>query len=495
MKALSNILGAALCGALLCVPAVRAQQQTPDQSEQPKPSDQGATQPSGPIPAYRSPLAGAANNDEDTDTNTELTPDTSPLTGAQNLTLGTPTTRNYWQPHIDILATVDSNPVETPGQSSWGTWTSFSGGIDVHRTSGNSSMLLSYVGGGMISNNSDASNGVVQALSFSDLFTFRRWSLLFLDALNYLPESAAGFGGLGGGTSPGQPGLGPGFGTGQSLLTGRGQNLGNSFATQVDTFLSARASLTFVAGVSLLKYFDSDLLNYGSVDFRAGYNYQLDRKNTIGAAYSFSDYIYTNSDQSFVSHTVQAFYGRRVTGRLAFQISAGPQIVISSLPIAPNPGTSGGGTGSTTTGSTTQLYWALNTNVLYQMRRTGLGLGYSHGVGGGSGVLAGSLTDTVTGTVSREMSRTFSSGITGGYSRNKGLVIETAGLSSQTYDYWFGGASLSHPIGRTLALNLSYQLQYQTSNASFCTGSTCGTSVIRNLISFGVGWHERPLLF
>ncbi|MGA8767031.1 MAG: hypothetical protein WB559_08430, partial [Candidatus Acidiferrales bacterium] len=90
MKTLSNILGAALCVASLCAPAVWAQQQTPDQTQQQTPSDQGATQPSGPIPAYRSPLASAANNDEDTETNTDLTPDTHSLTGAQNLTLGTP---------------------------------------------------------------------------------------------------------------------------------------------------------------------------------------------------------------------------------------------------------------------------------------------------------------------------------------------------------------------------------------------------------------------
>ena len=84
-------------------------------------------------------------------------------------------------------------------------------------------------------------------------------------------------------------GLGPAFTPGQSLLTGRGQNLGNYFDTEVERFLTARTSLTFVGGYSLLQYFDSDLLNYGTVDSRAGYNYQIDRKNTIGLVYTFSD--------------------------------------------------------------------------------------------------------------------------------------------------------------------------------------------------------------
>jgi len=47
--------------------------------------------------------------------------------------------------------------------------------------------------------------------------------------------------------------------------------------------------------------------------------------------------------------------------------------------------------------------------------------------------------------------------------------------------------------GRSLNLNLGYQLQYQNSNASFCTGSGCGSSYVRNLITFGVGWRKQPI--
>jgi hypothetical protein len=75
------------------------------------------------------------------------------------------------------------------------------------------------------------------------------------------------------------------------------------------------------------------------------------------------------------------------------------------------------------------------------------------------------------------------------------VAVGTTTPLSQAYDYWFVGANLSHPVGRALGLTLSYQMQYQDSNTSFCIGPTCGTSVIRHLISVGVGWHERPLLF
>ena len=498
MRTPFNIFAALLCMVALYAPAMHAQQQAPDQTQQQSAPDQGQTQPTQatvPIPAYRSPLAGAADNGEETDT--EVAPDTTPITGVQNFSLGMQTTRSYWQPHVDVFSTIDSNPAQNAGSTDWGVSGSLSGGVDLHRNSGNSNLDLSYLGGATFSNNSIEGNGVVQALNFSEKLSFRRWVVSFFDQLSYLPESSAGFNGLGGVALPGSGagGLGSGFTPGQSLLTGQGQNLGNSIAGEVDALLTARSSLTFAGGYSLLHYFDSDLFNYGNASFRAGYNYQIDRKNTIGLSYTFSEYNYSNSDQSITTHTMQVSYGRRVTGRLAFQIATGPQIALFQIPISTGTGSSGGGGTPSATGPTTQVYWSLSTNLQYALRRASFALGYNHGVEGGSGALAGSLTDTVYGSATRQMSRTFSSGITGGYSRNAGLAIGTTTPTSQTYDYWYGGGSFSHPIGRTLGLTFSYQLQYQSSNVAFCLGPTCGTSVIRNTISFGIGWHERPLLF
>jgi len=482
MRMLRSALWASLCVVVLAAPATRAQQQTPDQS-------------SGPIPAYHSPLATAADNGETTNTQ-ELAPDTNSLSGAQYLSLGTPITRSYWQPRFNLFTTADSNALETANTPGWVAWTSVSGGIDIHQTSGNNSMILSYTSGGMFTNSSGVSNGVIQGLSFSDKVSFHRASITFFDDLNYLPESSFGFGGLGGSLlqGSGSPGLGLGFTPGQSILTGRGQNLGNSFVTEVDTFLTPRASLTFVGGYSLVDYFDNNLLNYNDVSFRGGYNYQMNRGDTIAVLYTFSGFRYGNFNQSINDHTVQLSYGRRVTGRLAFQIAAGPQVAFSRIPINGGVGSVGGGAGSPTS-STTRIYWSLTTSLQWQAGRTGLGLNYNHGVGGGSGVLAGSLADVVRGSVTRQVSRTFSSGLTAGYSRNQGLAIGNLIPTTQTYDYWFVGGNLTHPLGRSLGLTFSYQMQYQNSNAMFCIGPTCGTSVVRNMISVGVGWHERPLLF
>jgi hypothetical protein len=217
----------------------------------------------------------------------------------------------------------------------------------------------------------------------------------------------------------------------------------------------------------------------------------MSQRNTIAVLYSFSAFRFSHFDQSIDDHTAQISFARRVTGRLAFQIGAGPQVVMFRTPIPSGSGSSGGGTTSST-----QIYWSLNTALQYQVQRIGLGLAYNHGVSGGSGVLAGAIGDTVTGSVTRQMSRTFSSGVTAGYARNYGLTTESeTSPASQTYNYWFAGASFSHPWGRSLGLTLSYQMQYQDSNSTFCIGPACGTKLVRHLISVGLGWHERRLLF
>ena len=492
-RSFQHAIWVCLCALALQVPVARAQQE--QQPQQPI-QQESSTQSSGPIPAYRSPLASASDNGDDEDSDSQqVAPDTGSLSGAQYLSLGIPTAHSYWQPHFDVSATADSNALETASSAGWGAWMSVTAGVDVRRTSGSNDMTLSYTSGGMFSNYTGISNGIVQGLTFKDKLAFRRSSLSFFDNLNYLPESSFGFGGVGGNATLGSTslGLGSAFTPGQSLLTGYGQNLENSFATELDTYLTRRTSLTFVGGYSLLHYFDSDLLDFGDFTFRGGYNYQVTRKDTLAVLYTFSGFRYSNFDQSINDHTVWISYARRVTGRLAFQVAAGPQFVMSRVPIGGNaePGSSGPGAGM----NSTQILWSLNTAVQWQPNRTALNLTYNHGVSGGSGVLAGSISDVVTGSAARQVSRTFSDALTVGYSRNQGLATTGSTPSSQTYDYWFAGVSLTHPMGRALGLTFSYQMQYQTSNSTFCIGPTCGSNVIRNVISVGVGWHERPLLF
>ena len=230
--------------------------------------------------------------------------------------------------------------------------------------------------------------------------------------------------------------------------------------------------------------------------FQAGYNYQLNRQDTLAVLYNFSGLRYSGFNQLINDNRVNVSYGRRVTGRLAFQVAAGPEIVFFQIPISGSAAGSGGtsGTPLVPTPGTTKLYWSASTSLTYQFRRSGVGLAYSHGVNGGSGVLAGAEGDSVTGTASRVLSRSLNGGLQFGYSRNSGLSIAST-PSNQTYSYWFGGGNLSHPWGRRLNLFVNYELEYQNSNSSFCVGPECGDSFVRHLISIGLGWRDHPLAF
>ncbi len=485
MRPLHNSFLVVIYVAALGVPAARAQQQSQGQAAQP-------------IPAYHSPLASAADNGTDPNADPQkLGPDTRSLTGVQDLSLGVPAeTHSFWQPHVDVTSTVDSDPLNASGNNGWTSFTSFFGGVDLHRNSGNSALTLSYIGGGSFSNDGNSSNGIIQGLNFSEKLTYRRYSISFFDQLMYAPQTMLGASGLPGGPSlpgGGTLGLGSGYAPGQSILTARGQRLTNSADAEVDTYLTARTSLTFVGGYSLLDSVDDSLLNYGNVIFSAGYNYQMTPKDTIGLSYQYSAFNYSNFDQSIKTNVVSLSYGRRITGKLAIQLAGGPNIAFLRFPITTTPG---GGTGNPSTSSTTQVYGSFNANLQYQFRRAGLTAAYSHGVSGGSGVLAGSVADNVTGTVTRQLSRTFNGGWNFGYSRNHGLAVSGSTVAStQTFDYWFTGFNLNHPWGRSLNLFLNYQLQYQNSNTPVCTGPGCGTSITRNQISFGLGWHRQPIPF
>jgi len=484
-------LGLAIGAMALSVPIAWAQQQEPDQSGQP-------AQPSQPIPAYHSPLASAANPQDQENADSErLLPDTTALTGIQDLSLGMPATNHsYWQPHVDASSAIDSNPLSANGQAGLTAFASVSGGIDLHRNSGNSMLTLSYIGGGSFSNDSDVSNGILQGLNFSERLSYRRYVLSFFDQLMYAPQTAFGAAGIPNGpTLPGGGtlGFGNGYTPGQSVLTARGQRLTNFSGGEMDVLLTPRTSLTFVGGYSLLNSSDDSQLNYGNVILSAGYNYQLSRQNTIGLSYQYSSFNYSNFDQSIKNNIISASFGRRITGKLAFQASGGPDIALIRMPLTAPPGTAGA---STSSGYMTQVYASISAALQYQLRQTSISAAYNHGISGGSGVLAGAITDNFTGTVSRQVSRAFNVSGNAGYSRNRGIqVVGITTPANETFDYWFAGANVSHPLGRTMNIFLSYQLQYQNTGASVCTGPGCAGSLTRNQVIFGFGWHKQPIPF
>jgi hypothetical protein len=506
MRSLRYILAVGLVTGAMVAPWARAQQQSSQQSSQQseqQSSQQPQNQAAQPIPAYRSPFALGTDNDaQDANGGQQtLEPDTHSLVGAQDLSLGAPKTGySFWTPYFELSSTLDSNGVSTNG-TGWATWATVYGGIDLRRTSSNSSLTVNYLGGGAFSDGTGTGNGVIQELGLGEQLTFRRASIAFLDQFGYLPESSFGFAGIGGAalSTGGNLGLQTGFTPNQSILTSLGQRLSNSSIVEVNTFLTPRSTLTFVGAYGLLYFFDNNLNDSREASAQAGYNYQLTRKDTIAVFYRFDGFRYDNINQSINDNTVQASYARRVTGRLAFRLAAGPSIAFSEIPISGSSGTSTETSSTAATGSKIrQIFWDASSSLTYQLERAQLQGSYYHGVTGGSGVLAGAQTDNVSGSASRQLTPNLNGVFTIGYSRNEGLAVtptSTLASSGQTYDYWFGGVNFGRTFGRSTRLQIGYQVNYQTSSAAFCVTTPCSTTFLLHQVFLSLGWNPRPIAF
>ena len=499
--------GAGLCVSLLIgiVPkALAAQQPQSEQSQQPSQSQQPQdqpSQPSQPIQAYHSPLAILGGTGSETNPD-GLTPDTNSLAGVLDFSLGFPNERrSFWQPYLTVNATVDSDPLGLTNHSGWAGYSTVLGGIELRKFSGISDLTLSYIGGGSFSNAGSVGDFVTQQAGLAERISMHRLNLSFFDQFDYIPEAGFGYQGLSGSLLPegGAIGLQNSFLFGQSILTARGQRALNTSLGQADVLISPRSTLTVAGGYSFLQFFDNDLLNSSDIIFQAGYTRQFGPENALGAIYRFNGYRYGSLGQSINDNTVYLSYGRRLTGRLALRLAAGPEFAYFQLPINGATPTSGTPTsGPSATMNQALVTYSLSTSLAYSLARTTLGLGFDRGVSDGSGVLAGAITDTVRATVAHQLARTFAGKLSFGYSHNNGLAVitpSTPASGAQSYDYWFGSVSLTHPFGRTADCFVSYQTQYQTSNSTFCIGPTCETSVTRQIISMGFSWRAHPEAF
>lgn len=512
--------GMMILAAGFIVAGLRAQQEAPDQSNQDQQPNQGQqqgqqqdqnqqpnqnqgnqepqtenpdqnqnqNQPQQPIPAYRSPLGGTTGED-DSSAPQQYEPDTRPLSGVQDLSVGTPgDRRSNWSPYLGVLATGDSDSLGATKGTGWTSYESVIGGVNLERQSLATELELQYIGGGTFYTGNGVGTSVVQDLGITETLRWRRNTLTLVDLAGYFPETSFGYGsaiGLPGLTTV-TGGLQPAFLPGESILTAEGQRFSNTSLVQSDIGLSARSSFTVVGGYSFLRFLDNNLLDYSDINAQAGYNYQMTRHDTIAVYYRFVQLRYSALTSNLVNHIVNVSYGHRITGKLAFRAAAGPEV--SSYPDSVV-------IGGSPTNSTTRVSWSMDTGLTYQeAERTSLGVQYSHGVTGGSGIFFGAESDRVTGTIQHRM-RGMDAQLAGGYSRNRGLTVPGVTSTGQVYNYWFSDVNLDRSLSRELSLRLTYELQYQYSNLAFCITSPCGTSFTRNTISLGVNWRGRPTLF
>jgi hypothetical protein len=438
-----------------------------------------------PKPAARSipPISDINNTPDDSQTPAgQLQPDTTPLTGLLTPTLGTPVLEHsFLLVGAQFGSTAESAGL---GSSGWYANNFFLGNVSLVKNWRQALTSINYSGGGYVSTNNSQGDGAYQNFSFFQDVRSARWDVSLVDLFAYLPQSQFGFGG---GTNLGQPGTGgtlsipePGVGGGasQNIFSAVGTRYMNTAVAQANYTLTTRDSLTLSGSDGILRFTNSADLNNDTISAGLGYNRQLTKADTIGLFYGFAAFHFSGNPQAFGSHSAGVAYGRKITGRLALQVSGGPQISTYRIPV---------------NGSTRVVSGTGNANLSYGLQNGNITLSYHHSLSNGSGVLTGSKQDQVSFAVSQRLGRIWSGLANLGYSRNSSLG-NMAGSSDNTYNDWFFSAGLGRPFGRDIQFGIAYTADLQRANQPGCTGTACNTDFTQHMITLSLQWHTRPFV-
>ena len=428
---------------------------------------------------------GGQDSNGDQGSTSNLNPDTRPLTGVENPTLGTPGIRHsYWLPGFQYADTVRSSALNQATSLGWNTTSLVTGNFSLLEAWSRAQLAVNYSGGASFSSDSAQGNSQFQQLGLVETFDGGRWQLHFLDQFSYLPETQFGFGagtalsipGVGGPLAPPLPGLQNSYVPNQSVFTTFGPRYSNSFATQAAYTVSRRGSITAAGTYGILRFIEAGNIESNNANFTVGYNYTLTNADTLGVQYRFSGYRYIGNPQAIDDQILQFMYGRKIIGRIALQLHGGPDVTTLRVPA---------------NNSTTRISGSGGASLTYALNRGNMALTYDHDISGGSGVFAGANTNQLQFSLGRQFSREWAASLNVGYSRN-GSVVSAA--SSQAYNSWSIGGGLSRPFGRNANFTMGYTTQIQTSNQAVCAAGICSTNFTSQQITLGLQWHTRPFV-
>jgi hypothetical protein len=414
-----------------------------------------------------------------------LSPDTRPLTGAQPLTLGFGGRRPlYLLSRFQFRETADTNPgTRAPTGTQFVSVAQMVGSLALQRSGSASDLAITYAAGSSLYfyNKHPDLNLSFHQLALSHRLACRRWGLLLADQASYLPESSFGFGGFGSLNNAGSgANLLPAFIPNQTILTGIARRISNAAVADASYQFSPRTALTATVSYGVLRFLDRGFIDSTQLAVQTGYNQVLNDRDTIGLIYGFSRFSFQGVKSRIENHLIHFAYGRRVTGRMALQFTAGPRMW--NLRNTPED-----------TGA--RLSWSMGGALSYRRGRDGFSLGYQRDITGGSGVFLGTTSDAVQVGHARDLFSRWTVNSDFGYARNVGLQETNLGLNNLQFQTLFGGTSLNRRLGRSMSFDLSYRIFRQASDNSVCILSSCGRVFLRHQLglTFSFDWSPRPI--
>jgi hypothetical protein len=415
-----------------------------------------------------------------------LQPDTRPLTGIQTLSLGSEQYRHsYWVPGFQYGNTIQSMSLaESAPVTSWSSDNYLAGNLSLLSTWSRAQLAVNYSGGGFLSTNDALGNGYFHELGIIQSFKWGRLSVALLDQFTYLPEALFGFGGairlgvpgISTSLAPLSPDLVSNLVPSQSILASTGTRYSNASAAELTYALNPRSSITMAGSYGFLHFLEPGNFNGAQSGANLGYEYLLTSKDSIGVLYRFTSFQYQGLSQAIGSHAASLAYGRKITARLALQLTAGPEIALFRVPVD---------------GRTSQVLPFVSTSLVYGVPRGQLSFGYSQGVSGGSGLLAGSNSNQLTFSGNHHVGRLWTVMGSLSFARNRSLT-SSASLPSTDLGSWVATAGVSYPFGPNANMSFGYTALIQSSSQP-CVGP-CTTNFTQHEISLGFQWNTRPFV-
>jgi len=470
-----------------CAAAVHAQAQ--NQNSQ-------SAGPSSPSPATSSPATGggygkrptgagrgvSSANDPQPYDPSQVTPDANTLAGAQLFGVGSlEHSHNVFDPSFSVSELGQTFPGAS-GQTYLSSATLVGGGLNFNRVWDRYRMTAIYSGGETFNRGYFNLNSPFHNLTFIQEIDWARWHLLLRDDFIASPGAAFTGSGMGG------PGIiaqvastlesslnsiGQGFVPSETIQTGNATRYRNAVLGQAEYSFSRRSAFTVAASYGLLQFTAGSFISSRMLNAQAGYDYMLDSADSIALLASYGKIDYAGTSTSTTNYLGALAYGRRITGRWAFQVAGGPEQIRTSS-------ASGG----------FQLWYASVSSALtYERRRNGYSLSFMRGLDAGSGVFQGAKSNIFTLTAHRQFTRHWTGSVTGGYAINSSIA--PAGVASARFDNWFVGGSFGRQLGLHALIAFNYGVQKQNSSAA-CPVTGCGVNGLQQSFGMTVNWHLRP---
>lgn len=346
--------------------------------------------------------------------------------------------------------------------------TNLSGSAGYASTSKDKPFSMLYAGGVLFNTGSGLGTQTYQNIAVSQGLIRGKWTFNISNSFSFLPQSpTTGYSGISGvgdlGTTPIS---GPSQGPAGGVLTFSGNRISNTLSGSVERRLTGSTSVSGSGGWSVLHFLDEDAgLNSRQFFGQVGLNHRIDARNTFGVSADYSTYqtdenifFGETSNSSFQTRGLNFTYSRLWTRALSMDVSAGPLWINSSAG----------------TVLQNELNVAASAGLNYTRKQTSMGLHYSRGINGGSGVQTGALSDNVNGSIGRPLSRNWMGSVNGSYVHTSQLLYVPPGAGGTippgenvSYNTFYGGAQLTRALGRSWSCFMSYTAQNQSVNNTF----------------------------